>query len=175
MAEVRLGRLEPMAELFERHRGRLFGFFLRLTGRPSLSEDLVQELFLRMLKYRTSFRPGSPFGPWMFRIAHRLHLDHRTGAPGAEDPTEWLESYPDPGPDPRSEVERQSEQALLERALARLEPRKRELLLLSRQPDLPYQAVANLLDCSVASVKVQVHRALKELREAYAAVQGGAP
>lgn len=61
MAQVRDGRVEMLAILFERHHVRLFNFFLRLTASRSASEDLVQEVFLRMLKYRHTYRGDSKF------------------------------------------------------------------------------------------------------------------
>jgi RNA polymerase sigma factor (sigma-70 family) len=60
MAAVRDGDLVQLGVLFERHHVGLFNFFLRLTGNRQLSEDLVQEAFIRILKYRKSFRIAGP-------------------------------------------------------------------------------------------------------------------
>jgi hypothetical protein len=61
MVAVRDGDLVQLGVLFERHHLHLFNFFLRLTGSRQLSGDLVQEAFIRILKYRKSFRlPGRP-------------------------------------------------------------------------------------------------------------------
>jgi len=174
MCEVREGRLEPMEVLFERHHGRVFHFFLGLTRHRSHSEDLVQELFLRMLKYRRSFKPGSPFCPWMFTIARRLNWD-LPAHPRAETTLEtWHETLPDGREDAQRSLERSSDEQLLALALERLGPHKRELLLLSRDPDLSYKDLAGIFGCSEGSVKVQVHRALKELRTVFQDLQGGA-
>jgi protein-disulfide isomerase len=54
MLAVRDGEVDQFGELFRRHHHRLFAFFYRMTARPAVSEDLVQEVFVRMLKYRGS-------------------------------------------------------------------------------------------------------------------------
>lgn len=175
MCQVREGRLEGLAVLFERHAGPLFGFFLRLTAHRGHSEDLVQEVFLRILKYRQSFRAEAPFAAWMYQIARNTHLNHLRSLKPEKDLDEQLDRVPDPGEDAHECLERMHREALLQRAMGRLSLRKRELLLLSRQPELGYRELGEMLGCSVTSVKVQVHRALKELRQAYLDVQGGAP
>jgi hypothetical protein len=63
MQKVRDGDLAKMAVLFERHHRPLFRYFLRLTGNREFSEDLAQDVFFRMLKYRHSYQDGSPFTP----------------------------------------------------------------------------------------------------------------
>jgi len=52
MLAVRAGEIRRLGELFERHHRRLYGFFVRLTNQPAVSEDLVQIVFYRILKYR---------------------------------------------------------------------------------------------------------------------------
>src|SRR5436190_8671853 len=61
MLAVREGDAEKFGLLFDRHQQNLFSFFYRLTGDAASSEDLVQDVFLRMLKYRKTFRPDSHF------------------------------------------------------------------------------------------------------------------
>lgn len=175
MAQVRAGRVERLAAVFERHHRHLFHFFWRLTGRRGASEDLVQEVFLRLLRYRASYRPGAPFLPWMWRIARNVHQDHlqslRAHVP--------LEDVKDGVADDREGADvnlmRDQDAIRLSRALERLEPTKRELLLLSRNPDLAYKDLAEAMACSVGAVKVQVHRALKELKTVFSELEGGRP
>lgn len=175
MLEVQKGRLEMLAVLFERHHVRLYNFFLRLCGDRSLSEDLVQEVFLRMLKYRLTFRQDSKFTPWMYRIGRNAHIDH-VRARRPETPIEEVwEQEPSPAPGPERRLEDDQQVDLLARAMERLPLRKREVLLLSRFQELKYQEIAKMMACSVESVKVLVHRSLKELRRHYLDLQGGTP
>jgi RNA polymerase sigma factor (sigma-70 family) len=75
MQKVRDGDLAKMAVLFERHHRALFRYFLRLTGNREFSEDLVQDVYFRMLKYRHTYRDGNPFTSWMYQVARNAHLD----------------------------------------------------------------------------------------------------
>lgn len=155
---------EALAGLFREHQGGLLGFFLRLTGQRSLGEDLVQEVFLRILRYRHTYDARQPFKPWMFRIARRVHLDH-LARQRPHVPLEDLLEEPAAGfPCPLAGLAEREDLARLEAALARLPLRKRELLLLSREPGLTHQDLAALLGGTPGAIKVQVHRALKDLR-----------
>jgi RNA polymerase sigma-70 factor (ECF subfamily) len=69
-------------------------------------------------------------------------------------------------------LEQRERSELLQAALGRLPAEKRELLLLARFGEMKYEAIGELLGVSVGAIKVRVHRALKELREAYHAVAG---
>lgn len=172
MSQVRDGRVEMLAILFERYHVRLYNFFLRLTSDRQLSQDLVQEVFLRILKYRHSFRGESKFSTWMYQIGRNAHIDHlRSRRPEIPIDEIWSQQA-SPQPLPPQKAENDQEADLLSRALERLPLRKREVLLLSRFQDLKYQEIAGLLKCSVESVKVQVHRSLKELRRHYLELQG---
>src|SRR5580692_11859542 len=77
MLRVREGQLSELTELFERYSTPLYNFFLRLTLDKALSEDLTQNLFYRVLRYRQSFDPTSgSFRSWMYRMARNVHADH---------------------------------------------------------------------------------------------------
>ena len=172
MSRVRDGDLDRLADLFERHHRRLHHFFLRLAGRRNAAEDLVQEVFVRMLKYRHTFRSEAEFAPWMFALARNAGVDHFRSRPRElqEDP-----EAPEPAAEvahPLERLEKQEKSARLQAALGRLAPEKRELLLLARFGEMKYDSIGELLGISVGAVKVRVHRALKELREAYGSVSG---
>jgi len=158
--------------LFDRHHRALYNFFLRLTGSREASEDLVQDVFLRMLKYRDSYRPGTLFRSWMYRIARNARLDqgrkHPQPALLADDAAE-IES---PAPGPQDTLAQRQELALLRAALARLPEEKREVLILSRFQQLSYEEMAELLECTVGAVKVRVHRAIEELRSVFRQLSG---
>ena len=76
MEKVRDGQVEKLTILFEKHHVKVFNFFLRLTGSHNLSEDLVQNVFVRMLKYRSTYEARGKFVVWMFRIARNVHVDY---------------------------------------------------------------------------------------------------
>jgi RNA polymerase sigma-70 factor (ECF subfamily) len=174
MLAVRDGDVEQIAVLFDRHNRALFNFFLRLTGSPSMSEDLVQEVFFRMLKYRQTYQLKGTFTAWMYQVARNAHLDltrkRRLEIVPDEEPA-WDElASADVGPLER--LEQAQEIRMLRRALSRLPLEKREVLVLSRFQNLKYDEIAQILKCEVGAVKVRVYRAVRELGEIFSELSG---
>jgi RNA polymerase sigma-70 factor (ECF subfamily) len=172
MARVREGELAQLAALFDRHARRLHGFFLRWTADRAVAEDLVQEVFVRILKYRHTYRDGAEFAPWLWALARNAAADLWRGRPRELAADETTPEPVDPEPHALAALERREQLDQLAAALERLAPERRELLLLARFSELDYRRIAELLGVSVGAVKVRVHRALKELKTAYLAVAG---
>jgi len=169
MSQVRNGIGEMLGVLFERYHVPLFNFYLRLTGDRPMSEDLVQEVFFRILKYRHSYRTDTGFRAWMYQIARNVRFDHlRKRRPE----TSWEPSM-SPAVEPADTAQQSQESALLHRALLHLGEDKREVLVLSRFQDLKYEEIALLLGCEVGTVKTRVHRALQDLRQIFHLLEGG--
>jgi RNA polymerase sigma factor (sigma-70 family) len=163
MLQVRDGEVQMLGVLFDRYQAPLFNFYSKMTQDRTVSEDLVQEVFLRILRYRQTYRPGTTFRTWMYQIARNTRLDQvRKVRPETPLATEPL--APSRAGD---SAERQQEAQLLQRALMQLPEDKREILVLSRFQELKYEEIARLLGCETGTVKVRVHRALQQLREAY--------
>jgi RNA polymerase sigma-70 factor, ECF subfamily len=167
MLAVRDGDVELFGVLFDRYHQRLYEFFYRLGSSATSSEDLVQEVFLRMLKYRRTFRADSEFRGWMYHIARTVRIDRfksqREDSPLTASDAEGAHRSGQPAPDGYLEARERAE--LLERALLRLPEDKRELLILARFQELKYEQIASLLNVDVGTVKVRVHRAMTGLRE----------
>ena len=172
MSQVKAGDVERLATLFERYESRLLGFFVRLSGDREASEDMVQEVFYRVLRFRGTFKARGEFSPWIYTIARRIWIDRtRKGRPHT--PLDDLESeLRSSEPSPTQHVERQEEANLLHRALLGLADDKRDVLVLSRFENLRYEQIATILGCEVNTVKTRVHRALRQLREAYMNLAG---
>lgn len=169
MIAVRAGEIRRLGDLFERHNRRLYGFFVRLTNQPAVSEDLVQIVFYRILKYRHTYRDEGKFSAWFYHLARKVAADHfrkHASTPAPTDPDE-LHQEPDTEPQPSEQAATAEDVTLLRAALARLPLEHREVLVLSRLQHLEHKEIARLLDCSVGAVKVRAHRALKELRDVY--------
>ena len=173
MEDVRDGRVEKLAVLFERHQAMLYNFFLRLTGNRAASEDLVQEVFMRVLKYRAGYMGDSRFNVWLFQIARNTHIDHLRKQKAALPLDEQFEETPSREPRPDTVYEAGQEAELVRRALDRLPAPKREILVLFRFQNLKLREIAELTGTQVGTVKAQVHRALKDLSRIYLELQGG--
>ena len=168
MLAVRAGDISKLGLLFDRHHRALFDFFARMTGSRAIAEDLVQDVFFRILKYRGTFRADSRFKAWMFHIARNARVDYyRKHHPEAALPEDDTAGFQSPGPAPSHRLEQEEQITLLECALFKLPAEKREVLVLSRYQEMKYEQIAEVMGCEVGTVKVRVHRALNELREIF--------
>lgn len=177
MLKVRDGDLGKLSFLFERYHRVLFNFFLRSTGNRGLSEDLVQEVFLRLLKYRHTFRADSQFSAWMYHVARNAQIDHfrkhkhedEAGHDGEDDA---FSEIPSSGLTPEETLAKRQETCLVRKALAQLSAERREVLILSRYQGLNYEEIATILGCEVGTVKGRVFRAIRELAEVFNGITG---
>jgi RNA polymerase sigma-70 factor (ECF subfamily) len=172
MQEVRAGDVAKLELLFDRHHKNLFRYFLSLTSNRAMSEDLAQEVFFRVLKYRHTYQPGAGFRPWLYSVGRNVWADYMgKRKPEVELSEEAAELRGKETPPDRA-LQKKQEAILLRRALASLPPEKREVLVLSRYQDLKYDEIASVLECEVGAVKVRVYRALRELSDRFFALSG---
>jgi RNA polymerase sigma factor (sigma-70 family) len=172
MRAVREGDLGKLGVLFDRYHGTLFDFLNRMTGRRDVAEDLVQEVFLRILKYRATYRDEARFETWAFRIARNARADYFTKSTTVESLSDEAMASPDEAPGPEGELEQQGDAALLRCALMSLREDRRELIILARYRGMKHEAIADLLGVDTGTVKVRIHRALNELRDIFLRMTG---
>src|SRR5438270_11830661 len=137
MAQVRSGVGEMLGVLFERYHVPLFNFYLKLTGDRTVSEDLVQEVFFRILKYRHSYRPETAFRAWMYQISRsaRVNLLRKRR------PETSLEPEMSPSVVPVDSAQRTQVALLLHSELMQISEVKRQVLSGSLFQDLKYEDV----------------------------------
>lgn len=167
MLQVKTGQVGRLAELFERHHQRIYRFCFRMTGNDAVSQDLVQEVFMRVLKYRESFRDDSRFLPWVYGMARNACIDHFRRNKREPVLADELPEAISPEPPASEKIVVGEDIGRLRKALLGLPPEKREILVLTRFESRKHAEIAEILDCSVGAVKVRVHRAVKQLREIY--------
>lgn len=176
MTSVKDGATHHLAELFERHHRALYRFFYHLSGARTLAEDLTQEVFFRMLKFRSTFQPGARFTPWMYQIARNVHNDHlrrRANEIPFAPPGEMHEWEPvDLSPSPELDLLHGSDLAVLRKALQRLPADRRELLVLCRYQNLKYDEIGLILNCDAATVKARVFRTMRQLTDIFYRLSG---
>ncbi len=169
MLQARNGDLETLNVLFERYCGMLYSFFMKRTQEHSLSEDLTQEVFLRVLRYRASFKDDGNFKGWLFGIARNIqnrHWEKRYTKSeilhediGNEEAIEIVDARDQPD----AEASRSGDTALLYQALERLSEEKRQIVIMRRIQNLSYIEMARILDCEANQLRVRVCRAVAEL------------
>ncbi len=167
MRAVRDGDVSRLGILFERYHLALFDFLSRMTGNAGVAEDLVQDVFVRVLKYRATFRDEGRFETWLYRIARNARVDYFK----SRRPSESLEGaamdVPQPGDGPAEAVQREREVLRLRRALLLLREDRRELIVLARYRGMKHEQIAELLGVEAGAVKVRLHRAVQELRQIF--------
>lgn len=165
MLLVKDGHLSELTELFDRYQVPLYNFFLRLTLDKATSEDLTQNLFYRVIRYRQSYQAAQgTFRTWLYRMARNIYADfyrQRQKEPGLLGDTE-NEELAD-----QSAGYNEADYRRLDEALALLPPDQREILVLSRYQGLKYEEISKIKDLSVGAIKVQVFRAIRQLRSLY--------
>ncbi|MGC4034781.1 MAG: RNA polymerase sigma factor [Chitinophagaceae bacterium] len=167
MVRVKEGHLADLAELFDRYNVPLYNFFLKLTMETATSEDLTQNLFYRVIRYRHTFNANTgSFKSWLYQMARNLHADHCKQKQRITEVVKNTGELPDEVPD-RSNGYDEQDYEKLNTALRGLGPLDRELIVLSRYEGLKYAEIAKMKNVSLGSIKVQVHRALKELKSLY--------
>lgn len=170
MLQVRNGEGEMLGVLFERYHAPLSNLYSRIMGNRTASEDLVQEVFLRILRYRQSYQPGTPFRPWIYQIARNARIDLLRKTPQRQ---VAFEPEMVPPVVPQDSAQQAQEADLLHRALMQLPEEKREVLILARFQELKYEEIAALLGCELNTVKTRIHRALQELRKVFRQLEQG--
>ena len=171
MMQLKKSDLDKLGILFERHKKNLFGFFFKITYDRDVSEDMVQEVFIKILKYKDSFRGYGKFSTWMYRIAHNVSVDHfrkQNRYVSSEDPEELI-SIEDSVHE--QDAIREEGFDMLNRAMLKLVPDKREILILSKIDGLKYKELGRILNCSENTVKGRVFRALKELKDIFSKME----
>jgi len=163
MLAVRDGDLDKLGYLFEKYHKQLYNYLLRQLVDPQSSEDIVQEVFLKMLKYRHTYRGEGQFRTWMYSIAHNARIDHLKRA-SRYVTTEEIDRLLSAGPTPEESFEQSSRHDVLYEALSRLSDDKREVLVLSRFQNLKYEEISRILGCPVGTIKARVFHALNDLR-----------
>nr|AUN37045.1 RNA polymerase sigma-70 factor ECF subfamily [uncultured bacterium] len=169
---ARRGEEVAFAALVRAYETPLYRYICRLQGDPTEAKDLFQETFLRVHLNWKSFRPGSPFKPWLYRIATNLCLDrlrqrNRRGwfsFFGEEHAAEA--ALPSPRSNP-SELAQATEGAdRLEAAVATLSTGHRAVFLMARVEGMTYDEIAVALDVPVGTVKSRMYNAVKQLLDA---------
>jgi RNA polymerase sigma factor (sigma-70 family) len=172
MRAVRDGEVGKLGLLFERHHAALFDFLSRMTGDRTAAEDMVQDVFVRMLKYRATFRDEGRFQTWMFRIARNARADYFRERGAAGEVSDDGIDPPAETPGPARLLELGEDVAFLKRALLRLRTDRRELIIFTRYRGMRHEEIGELLGIDAGTVKVRIHRAMKELRNIYLALTG---
>jgi RNA polymerase sigma-70 factor (ECF subfamily) len=180
MLRVREGDDTSFALLLERHRGPVIHFLFRMVQNPSVSEELAQEVFLRVYRSRATYEPTAKFTTWLFRIATHLALNWvRDGKKekGQESLDEQVvdgvdRQVRDRQPTIEQEMLAQVKMTEVRQAIEALPAKQRAAVLMHKYEELEYSQIARALNCSESAVKSLLFRAYESLRSRLAHMAG---
>jgi RNA polymerase sigma-70 factor (ECF subfamily) len=162
--------------LVERYQQRAYRLAWSLLRNAEDARDVSQEAFIRLHQTAGKFQARARFSTWFYRIIVNLCLDHQrrhwrwrrllTPVGGIEIPPESSMERPTaPAVDPLDDLGRRQVTTELWRAVDRLSPQQRAVIVLQVQEELETGQIAAILGCSEATVRVHLHRALLALRK----------
>jgi RNA polymerase sigma-70 factor (ECF subfamily) len=177
MLRVREGDDTSFALLLERHRGPVIHFLYRMVQNQAVSEELAQEVFLRVYRSRATYEPTAKFTTWMFRIATHLALNWiRDGKKerGQESLNEELldgaegrgvmRQVADQQPTIEQEMVAKVRVREVRQAIETLPAKQRAAVLMHKYEGLEYSQIARALECSESATKSLLFRAYEALR-----------
>lgn len=160
--------------LVERYSGQVFALLTRFLGPVAQREDLVQEVFLRLIRARDRYQPSARFSTWLYRIVFNLAANEREKARlrnnvslDAMDPTGEGSSYEPEDTEallPSEALERDDAVRAVQDAIGRLPQRQRMALILAKYEGMPYAEIGEVLGSNEKAVKSMIHRARENLR-----------
>jgi RNA polymerase sigma-70 factor (ECF subfamily) len=164
MLKVSDGELDMLRVLFDRYHVRIYNFLFKMSRDKMVSEDLTQDVFAKVIKYRTSYKNGN-FTSWIYTIARNIfssYYQKQKKERGYMINDDILDSG-------EVSITESNEEELdhLQKALVQLKPSDRELIVMHRIQEIKYAQIAEIIDSTEVAVKVRVHRAIKKLKEVY--------
>lgn len=159
------GDRDSLAELASRYERRLLGLARGLLdGRRDLACDAVQETWIRVLRYGSSFNGRSSFKTWIYRVAINQCRNIRKSQSRAEIATNSTIESMEPDEDRRAQAPG-DEISDIRNALGRLEQQKVDIILLCYHAGLTRKQAADILQIPPGTLKSRLHAALNELRQ----------
>lgn len=167
-----------LGQLYDRHHGRVLNVAWRVTGRRADAEDVVQEVFLGLHRSIAGFRGQATFTSWLYRVTVNRAIDGlrrqarrpAVRMPAGDPRTDASVTVgPKQSPDPVASGAGKDRDRLVRQALDTLSPKLRAVVALRYFEGLSYEELAEVLDCSLGTVKSRIFRAHAALTDALAA------
>ncbi len=163
MHDVASGNLDAMSHIFERYHKRLYNFYFQMIRDRAICEDMVQTVFYKAIRYRTSYK-GGQFVSWIFKIARNVFSDQYQKSKKTLNNVD-IDLVTHKNED--NKVDQIEEIQHLHNALNRLDVEEKELIVMNRLQGIKYDRIAEIIGSSEGAVKVKVHRIIKKLKTVY--------
>lgn len=166
LSQLRRGDQTAFDTLVRQYQRDLFRLAYRMTGNAEDAKDLSQEAFLRAYRGLGTFDGRSTLSTWLYRITVNVCISHLRQRRTSHE-AEGVETYADPSPKPLEELEEREVYSAVAQAVADLPPQQRATLLLRVHHGLPYREIAEILESSEGTVRVNYFHAVAKLREQF--------
>ncbi len=174
---------EAFDDLIDAFGTRLHGYLYRLIGSRDEADDLLQDVFLRVVRMIGSYRHDYRFEGWLFRIATNLVRDRirkvvrepkvipfsssgsGSGDTGAGESGATWEGDDESAPSPEAAMQLADDVDALQKGLAKLPEAEREVIMLRHFSDLSYAEIATVMETPLGTALARAHRGLQKLRD----------
>ncbi len=173
------GKDAAFRELIRRYERPVFSLIYRMVRDSTVSEDLAQDAFIKVLNHLDKYRPEFKFSSWLFKIANNVAIDHlrrrqldtisMDGSPHAMTASEVEATSFDIADTSENALDELAARELggaIEQAIGKLRPEYRNCIMLRHVEGRSYEEIAATLDLPLGTVKTYIHRARHQLREA---------
>lgn len=166
LVAARDGDRKALTALVERHQGRVYRFAMRTCGDPEDAREVLQETLLSMVRNLDGFRGDSSLSTWLYTVARNHCLQRHRTSKFAPQVIESLEADPPDGTeaDPEAAAASREIESALQQAIAGLDERYGEVLVLRDVEGRTAPEVAEVLGLSASAVKSRLHRARMAVR-----------
>jgi len=172
MLKVSAGDDPSFAILLDRHRAPVVNHLYRLVRNWAIAEELAQDVFLRVYRSRSRYRPGAKFATWLFRITTNVALNWRRDTRREAGHLRLDEELLHLRRMELSDRTPRADQRLMERDLSKeiqdaiesLPPKQLSAVLMHKYEGMDYNEIAEVLECSIPALKSLLFRAYETLR-----------
>ncbi len=173
MAKVARGDENAFAKIVDKHQHAVLGTVAKMTNQSSDTEDIAQQVFIRLWKSAERYQPTAKFTTFLFTITRNLVFNATRKKSGKNEYSfdalegKWRQSIEDKSSDSRPDksIEQTELRQIIDQAISSLPEKQRLAVILRRYEKMPYEEIAETLGISVPAVKSQLFRARTALRE----------
>ncbi len=171
MLSVRDGDVQKLGGLFDKYSKWLYNYFQIQIKDRLRSEDLVQNVFYNILKYRHTYKDKADFKVWMYTIARNEKIKYFKNNRFLGEDNDLAQTN-EGARNPENDLKHKTDIDHLNMALEKISADNRELIILSKFNGLPYSQISEIMGCTVGAIKVRMFRAIKELKDQFVKIAG---
>lgn len=157
---------DSISKIYSKYYLDVYRFLVCFSGNQNDAEDLTQEVFIRVLNNLSTFNNETKLKTWIFSIAKHVAVDHyrkkRFSSIFSEGFFKQIES---PNKGPNDLIEQNEIKTIIHEAISKLKPKYRAVVILRGINELSVKETSEILNCSESKVKVDYHRAIKDLKK----------